>query len=496
MRGRLRGGLRLLVRLELRHLRADARFLLFAAGTDIDEERGFLDRAYQLYLLVFAAVALALSFAQVIDVVGGLRESMGPSAASAVARLLLALLPAAALVAWGVSDLRETPLRMTAPDIVWLARVVRPEELLVVWLLRELPAIALVSALLGVLLGELAGGGHVGRAVALATLAPGARLFALDTALPRSAATRRSRRAVTAAAWAVVGATGLALAIALVPLAALLDLALSRPVELACAALVADLLLLVGAVNSAGRANMAFVASDSELFAARRSLRFLALVDSGAYREACRRRSALARREARRTWRFRPGRGALVSHALASLVRRPADALGLLLWGGVLVPGGALLMVARPDVGLLLSWLLCVSLALREPIELTRVFREDCRCRLVRPLLPFSRLELLLLDSAPALAVTLAASAAAALAASAATGADALPAVLLAWSLDAALLLSAGLDDPSRRVRAGRLLVTGYAGAVLALLVTSLASLFGPWPALACALVADAILMR
>lgn len=137
------GGLRALVRLERRHVRASARFLLFAAGADIDEERDLLDRAYQLYLLIFVAVSLVLSFAQILDLAGQLREGLGVAVSARLAHLLLVLAPAAGLVAWGVSDLRETPLRLTAPDITWLARVVRPEELFVVRLLRDLPVIVL-----------------------------------------------------------------------------------------------------------------------------------------------------------------------------------------------------------------------------------------------------------------------------------------------------------------------------------------------------------------
>ncbi len=38
------GNLGLLARLRLRHLRSGARFLLFAAGADIDEDCGFLER--------------------------------------------------------------------------------------------------------------------------------------------------------------------------------------------------------------------------------------------------------------------------------------------------------------------------------------------------------------------------------------------------------------------------------------------------------------------
>ena len=45
------------------------------------------------------------------------------------ASALLLLAPALAILAWGVSGIRETPIRLSGPDMAWLARVVRPEEL-------------------------------------------------------------------------------------------------------------------------------------------------------------------------------------------------------------------------------------------------------------------------------------------------------------------------------------------------------------------------------
>ena len=293
MGGGARGaGLHTLVRLERRHVRANARFLLFAAGTDIDEERDFLDRAYQLYLLIFMVISLALSFAQVLDLAGQLRDGLGAEVSARLAHLLLVLAPTAGLVAWGVSDLRETPLRLTAPDITWLARVVRPEELFVVRLLRDLPVIALASALGGALLGEIASD-HLGLwAAACAALMLTARLFALDTALSRSVAGPRRRRAATVVAYVIVAASGLALLLAAAPLAALLPRALSLGAYSVVVVLLADLLLLGTAGNKSCYADMAFVIDDNELYAARSSLRFLALVDAGAYKEACRRRRA------------------------------------------------------------------------------------------------------------------------------------------------------------------------------------------------------------
>ena len=75
-------------------------------------------------------------------------------------------------------------------------------------------------------------------------------------------------------------------------------------------------------------------------------------------------------------------------------------------------------------------------------------------------------------------------------------GTDALLAVSLACALDLLLALSCGLDDPAAPVRLGSVLVTGFAGAVVALFLVGVASLFGPVPALTCALLADVLLAR
>ena len=164
--------------------------------------------------------------------------------------------------------------------------------------------------------------------------------------------------------------------------------------------------------------------------------------------------------------------------------------------GGLLVPMGALVMTLRPGVGVTLCWLVCACLALREPLELGHVFREDCRNRLVRSLLPFGRLELLVLDALPALAVTLAASCAVSVACAAALGTDALTVALLACALDALLALSCGLDDPAAPVRLGSVLLTSFSFGAVALVAVGLASLLGATPALACAALLAVLLAR
>ena len=155
------GNLGLLTRLRLRHLRSDARFLLFAVGTDIDEDRGFLERTYQVYLAVILVASLALSWAQVIDIVEGLRATMGADASAWLASTLLVLAPALAILAWGVTGIRETPIRLIGPDIAWLAGAVRPEELFVVQLAGSAAGVVVAAALGGTLLAALAAGSWV-----------------------------------------------------------------------------------------------------------------------------------------------------------------------------------------------------------------------------------------------------------------------------------------------------------------------------------------------
>ena len=295
------GNLGLLARLRLRHLRSGARFLLFAAGADIDEDCGFLERTYQLYLVAIFAVVLALSWAQVVDLVEGTRDAMG-SLAGALGMLLLAVAPSIALVCWAVAALRETPLRLTSPDIAWLSRVVRPQELLAVQLVGSALVVATVSALLGYLLGVLT------RAPAplawcplVASLALAARLLALVLGLARSAVLPRRRRLVTVVAGVLAALLAGLLALALPTLVFLLGWLVTF------GALLLDVVIAALALWLASRSDMTFIVDDNELYAARVSLSFLAFANAGAYKEACRRRRLGRRRQARRTWHFARG---------------------------------------------------------------------------------------------------------------------------------------------------------------------------------------------
>lgn len=486
----MRGNVGLLAHLELRHARSDLRFLLFAAGADIDEDRGFLERAYQLYLAVLFAFALVLSWAQVVDIVAGAREALGALAGS-IAFALLAFLPAILLVCWTISGLQETPLRLTLPDISWLARVVRPEEILAVRLVRVVAIWLFAGALGGHALGVLAGAYEpLAWAAILAVLALTARLASLVCALARSSARRKLRLPLTVASGLVAVLLAVLLALAIPTLVFLMG-ALLVPL-----ALVVDVVLVAISLALAACADMAFVVDDNELYAARKSLSFLAFANAGAYKEACRRRRLGRRRQARRTWHFARGSAAYVSHALVSLARQPSMALSALLWGGALVPAGALLVATGANAGVLFCWFFGVALAQREPLPIAHVFRADCANRLVRQLLPSAPLALLLLDALPLLVLALAASAAVVVPMAHLLGVVAAPAVLLAWALLVALVLVAALDDPGHVRSVGSFQFTAFAGGVLSVFAVCLVGLLGAVPALACAVLVDVLLAR
>ena len=477
----------LLARLELRHAKSGLRWAFFAAGSDIEDERGFLDRAYQLYVLIFAAVVMALSWAQVVSLVEGAAAAIPH--AGAVSLALLALAVPAVLLATGVAALRETPLRLSGPDIAWLARTVAPTELLAVQLVKVCVPAAVVGVLGGYLLGIPASAQPLTWSAVVAPLVVAARLGGLLPGLARSAALLHRRRAVSAVAGVLLVVAAAALLVSLPTLLFLVGLALC---PLACGVAV---LLAVAAFALAARADMAFVVDDNEVYAARSSLRFLSLVDAGAYKEACRRSRSSRRRAARHPWRFSPGRGAALGHGLVALLRQPSLLLGLLVWGAALVPSGVLLMATLSQPGPLVMWVFLAAMRLREPLAVAHVFREDCRVRLVRGLLPFGTFELLVLDSAAAFAVTFVASVAVTTPLVAALGGSVLAAVLLAVLVDALLLLSAGLDDPALDVRLGTLTLGGSAAAMAGLLAVALSSLASPWLAVVVAAAVDLLLV-
>jgi hypothetical protein len=131
------------------------------------------------------------------------------------------------------------------------------------------------------------------------------------------------------------------------------------------------------------------------------------LTNPGGYAEIVRRKR-LSRRRPRFGLPIASGLLAPVSRAVLSYSRQADRLISAIAWGGLIVPAGVVLMAMHADRITYLPWAALVVSAVSA--ELTRVFREDVERPTVRQVLPFGNLELLLLDSAPATLVALAAS--------------------------------------------------------------------------------------
>lgn len=99
--------------------------------------------------------------------------------------------------------------------------------------------------------------------------------------------------------------------------------------------------------------------------------------------EKQRRRRILAGRKPILSLPRTTGARLLVARALLSHLRQREGLKDLMEWGAFLVPAGAVLVASSADLGLRLMWMTCCSLSLGRARELTRVFRDDCRVRLV-----------------------------------------------------------------------------------------------------------------
>ncbi|MBS4897313.1 MAG: hypothetical protein KH015_16335, partial [Gordonibacter pamelaeae] len=110
----------LLLWLRVRHARTALVRLVHAGGTDLVEDRGLGERAYQLYLAAIAAVWAALMWAALLDATAAAFAAAGP-ALSATA-LTLGLMAPVTVFAWAaVRALRTSPVKLARADIPFVA---------------------------------------------------------------------------------------------------------------------------------------------------------------------------------------------------------------------------------------------------------------------------------------------------------------------------------------------------------------------------------------
>lgn len=342
-------GVRILLRLRLHHAKARVTQLLYATGTDFSEDTSLMDRWYQLYVVLVLLVTFILTWAYLLDLAEGIGATLGVPGASTLLGLLW-VIPLVVCVTSVVHYLRTPSVPLTHPDIELLSGVLTPAA----WVVASAVPVLLRSVVLGLIGGRLMG------AVLQAVVSPVALTLAVAVALVLA----------VALGWAC----GLARLVRLVP-----HPRFDRASIVQSNALYADLQLMAS-------------------WAAQAPITY----------EEQRRRRILAGRRPILSLPQTTGARLLVARALLSHLRQREGLKDLMEWGAFLVPAGAVLVASSADLGLRLMWMTLGSLSLGRARELTRVFRDDCRVRLVGDAIarPRTLFRLLLLDSLPAVVLT------------------------------------------------------------------------------------------
>ncbi|PWM13687.1 MAG: hypothetical protein DBX97_24465 [Collinsella tanakaei] len=182
------------------------------------------------------------------------------------------------------------------------------------------------------------------------------------------------------------------------------------------------------------------------------SLRHLRIAPGGGapYRKLLRIRRLEARRF-RSVINIGSGMLAPVSRAFISHVRQPMPLLSAaLFWGVVIIPWYAVLATTAHHFMMNLVWLVLAIQGMESAREVTRVFTEDCRNRIIRDALPFGRIRLLLADSVLAASILVACAGASTLLIGAG---ETVPTIavrlLICAGMTLSLVATAIYDDPS-----------------------------------------------
>ena len=308
-----------------------------------------MDRWYQLYVVLVLLVTFILIWAYLLDLAEGIGATLGVPGASTLLGLLW-VIPLVVCVTSVVHYLRTPSVPLTHPDIELLSGVLTPAA----WVVASAVPVLLRSVVLGLIGGRLMG------AVLQAVVSPVALTLAVAVALVLA----------VALGWAC----GLARLVRLVP----------HPCF-----------------------DRASIVQSNALYADLQSMTSWAAQAPITYEEQ-RRRRILAGRRPILSLPQTTGARLLVARALLSHLRQREGLKDLMEWGAFLVPAGAVLVASSADLGLRLMWMTLGSLSLGRARELTRVFRDDCRVRLVGDAIarPRTLFRLLLLDSLPAVTLT------------------------------------------------------------------------------------------
>lgn len=453
----------ILLRLDVRHAADELRWAFWAAGTDLADERDAIDRIYQLYIVLIMMGAIASCWLFALDTVRSAGAGLTGISAS-ICILALHLAPLVALALKADEALRGCPVHMTAADIAWLSRSIPKGLWVASSVTKNLVANAAVAACCGYLLGTF-GESAIGTQAAIAVAAlmclgtPIGAALGNAAGLARMTAPRRRRLAAVAIlAMGAAGCWGLGGLMETILRANML-----APVTLppqtgalcasACAMGIAPL------VTAARAARMDRIIDANSLYADMHSLRHLRIAPGGGapYRKLLRIRRLEARRF-KSVINIGSGMLAPVSRAFISHVRQPMPLLSAaLFWGVVIIPWYAVLATTAHHFMMNLVWLVLAIQGMESAREVTRVFTEDCRNRIIRDALPFGRIRLLLADSVLAASILVACAGASTLLIGAG---ETVPVIavrlLICAGMTLSLVATAIYDDPSYKPGAKR----------------------------------------
>lgn len=481
--------------LKCRHERTELAWWGYMAGMDIVEDRDWFERMYQLYVVAILGVCMFMGWAAVLDMAGDVFIALGSDAATMFAGAIAMLLPFALFAFAAVGALFRPAFKLTAPDTLFVASgAFDTRAIAAANALSRAVAVIVPSGLLAF----LALSGAVEAAPSLAALSGrGGILLAITVGLASAAAselgrgigymrlhlnmrTLARRFAFSAAALVLtvcVLACGLLLIGACVP--GLLPLAAACATSLAfvCAVSLFLLALVIAVVclGAARNLDLAVAVEESGAYAALYGVRRLALGAPDAYREL-RRRYRISHRRFRPTVPMASGAFAPITRALQTHLRQFDGLPRLLFVGAALCPVSALMLTAEMSPFLLFSFVFLLFSSVAAIRELSLAFRADQGIRLVRDALPFSALQLAVLDGLPACAFALALSlAVSAVLSTLAPGLFTRDGLLLAALFPLFFALAATIDGvessrSSRRLSCGTVvLVVAILGACLSL---------------------------
>lgn len=469
--------LRLLLWLRVRHARSTINRALFLFGVGV-EAGGRSERIYQLYALGLMAAWAVIMWSWLLDTVAGAFAGAGVEVAVLAVRAALAACMVV-LVWTGVSRLRTSPLKLTHPDIAQVAASsVSTRAMVLVAMGAQVLVRAVMSAAVGFLLGagaEVAGAFGVGAAVGFAAL--GVVVAAAVTGAGWLVGVVR----LASGGWRTRQAVMIGVAVVVAAAAGAVLAFVVEPSVFAAVAAVVALATFAALVLVAPRINMTTVIRENALYADLQPFGAFSPLSEQAKADY-RRRRKLATRRPRFALLPGEGRRALVARAVLSHVRQYDGLMALVIQGVGVVPLGVLAVLGTGGPLTFLFWLQVVALMPTGAREMSRVFRDDIRNRLIRDRLPFGVLELLVFDSLPAFALSTAL-ACAVCALVAPLGVPVLGVVMLAVVVNACTLFTCGLDAIRLNPRGPR--PCYEYGAIAMVLVAFSLSLFAPWPAVA-----------